>query len=76
MENKKGNKNGKMTLDKLAGMVARGFSKTDTKFDEIRSEMITKDEFHTLEKKVDKLDFQVGEVYDILKRFDRVSPQL
>ena len=70
MENKKENKNGKITLEKLAGMVARGFSKTDIKFDEIRSEMVTKDEFRTLEKKVDKLDFQIDEVYDILKRFE------
>lgn len=70
MENKKENKNGKMTLNKLAGMVARGFARTDKRFDEIEGKMVTKDEFNTLEKKVDKLDYQVDEVYDILKRFE------
>ena len=63
MENKKENKNGKMTLDNLAGIVSR-------RFDEIEGCMVTKDEFRTLDKKVDKIDFRVDEMYDILKRFE------
>ena len=65
---KKNNKG--TTLDDLANMVARGF-------DDIEKRMVTKDEFnslrgefHSLSKKVDKLDYQVDEVYDILKRFE------
>ena len=58
----KNNNNG-ITLDELAGMVSR-------RFDEIEGKMVTKDEFRVLEKKVDKLDYQVSEVYDILKRFE------
>lgn len=61
-ENNKGT-----TLDGLAHMVAKGF-------DDIEKRMVTKDEFNSrlgsLEKKVDKLDYQVSEVYDILKRFE------
>ena len=69
--------NNEVTLEKLAGMVARGF-------DEIKLEMVTKSEFNflksefnflrgefkSLNKKVDKLDYQVDEVYDILKQFE------
>lgn len=58
----KGNNKG-ITLDELAGMVSR-------RFDDIEEKMVTKDEFRTLEKKVDKLDYQVSEVCDILKRFE------
>ena len=65
---KKNNKG--TTLDDLANMVARGF-------DDVEKRMVTKDEFnslrgelHSLSKKVDKLDYQVDEVYDILKRFE------
>ena len=67
------NSNNKVTLEvlndslgNLAGMVAKGF-------DDIERRMVTKDEFNSrlgsLEKKVDKLDYQVSEAYDILKRF-------
>ncbi len=66
MENKKENKAGKMTIEKLAHMVARGFEKTATK-DEVNS---LRGDFHYLSKKVDKLDFQIDEMYDILKRFE------
>ena len=52
-----------MTLDKLAGMVSR-------RFDEIEGKMATKADLHALERKVDKLDYQVSEVYDILKHFE------
>ena len=62
----KKNNNG-ITLDELAGMVSR-------RFDEVEGKMVTKNEFNVrlggLEKKVDKLDFQTSEVYDILKRFE------
>ena len=62
----KKNNNG-ITLDQLAGMVSR-------RFDEIEGKMVTKNEFNarlgSLEKKVDKLDYQASEVYDILKRFE------
>lgn len=63
--NKKGT-----TLDKLAGMIARGFENTDKKFEDIEQRMVTKDELRALEKKVDKLDYQMSEVHDILKRFE------
>lgn len=74
MENKKENKNRKMTLEKIARMVADGFSEANEK-------MATKDEMNSrfdsvetklksVEKKVDKLDYQVDEVHDILKRFE------
>ena|SRR3989344_4741292 len=73
--NKKNN-NG-ITLDKLANMVAGGFEGVDKKFEDvdkkledIDKKMVTKDEFRSLEKKVDKLDYQMDEVYDILKRFE------
>ena len=67
MENKK---NKKMTLDSLAGMVSRGFEKTATRDDlkELKAEL--KGDIHVLDKKVDKLDFQVDEVKDILERLE------
>ena len=58
------------TLDDLANMVARGFEGADKKFEDIEKKMVTKDEFRSLAKKVDKLDYQMDEVYDILKRFE------
>ena len=58
------------TLDDLANMVARGFEGVDKKFEDIEKKMVTKDEFRSLSKKVDKLDYQMDEVYDILKRFE------
>ena len=65
----KKNNNG-ITLDELAGMVSRRFDEIEGKFDEIEGKMVTKDEFRVLEKKVDKIDFRVDEMYDILKRFE------
>jgi len=70
MENKKEkNKNGKMTLDKLAGMVARGFEKTATKEDfakvTIRLESV-EERLDRVEKKLSKVEYRVQEVYDIL----------
>jgi len=60
------NKNSGVTLDELANMVARGFENTATK----RDILDVNSRIDNLEKKVDKLDFQVDEVYDILKRFE------
>ncbi len=69
----KNNSNG-TTNEDLAGMISRGFQ-------DMEARLVSKDEFHnrlggletrfvSLEKKVDKLDYQVSEVYDILKRFE------
>lgn len=71
-KNKKNDKvkNGKMTLDKLARMVAGGFDRTATK-DEMNSRFdFVETRLKDVEKKVDKLDYQVDESYDILKRFE------
>ncbi len=59
-------KKDKITLDRLANMVAGGFENTSTKQD--ISGVNTK--ISNLEKKVDKIDYRVDEVYDILKRFE------
>jgi len=64
MENKKENKNGKMTLEKLARMVAKGFVRTDKRFDNIDTEL------NDVRNRLVKVEFQVDEVYDILKRFE------
>ena len=58
----KNNGNG-TTNEDLAGMISRGFQ-------DMEARLVSKDEFCSLEKKVDKLDYQVSEVYDILKRFE------
>jgi len=57
------NKNGKMTLSKLARMVAKGFEKTATKEDlnELKSEM---------NARFGKLEYQVDEMHEILNRFE------
>ncbi len=74
---KKNNNNNKVTLKvlndslgNLASMVAKGFENTATKdgLKELRTEL--KGDIDVLTKKVDKLDYQVDEVYDILKRFE------
>ena len=61
-KNKKG-----MTLDKLAGMVSR-------RFDDIEEKMVIKNEFNDfrleVNKKLGKVEYQVEEAYDILKRFE------
>lgn len=61
---KKNNKG--ITLDELANMVAGGFENTATKQDV----QDVNRRIDGLEKKVNKLDFQVDQVYDILKRFE------
>lgn len=76
----KKDKNKSVTMDELANMVARGFENTATKRDisdvnlridglDLRIDGLDL-RMDNLEKKVDKLDYQVGEVYDILKRFE------
>ena len=60
------NKNNGVTLDELASMVARGFENTATKRDVSDVNL----RIDNLDKKVDKLDYQVSEAYDILKRFE------
>lgn len=76
----KKDKNKSVTMDELANMVARGFENTATKRDisdvnlridglDLRMDGLDL-RMDNLEKKVDKLDYQVGEVYDILKRFE------
>ena len=65
----KNNDNG-TTNEDLAGMISRGFQ-------DVEARLVSKDEFSSfkgefglLVKKVDKLDYQMSEVYDILKRFE------
>ena len=61
------NKDNGITLDELASMVSGGF-------DNIEKRMVTKDEFNDFKldvnKRLGKLEFQVDEVHDILKRFE------
>ena len=64
MENKKEDKNGKITLEKLAGMVARGFDRTTSDLFEVKNKLSEHD------KRFNKLEFQVDEVHDILKCFE------
>ena len=61
MENRK---NKKLTIEDLAGMVARGFDKSDKRFDSLEYEL--KD----MNKRLGKVEYQVDEAYDILKRFE------
>ena len=61
MENRK---NKKLTIEDLAGMVARGFDKSDKKFDSL--EYVLKD----MNKRLGNVEYQVDEAYDILKRFE------
>jgi len=65
----KNNNNG-ITLDELANMVARGFENTATRQElkELRSDMNAR--FSAVDKRLGKLDYQVDEVHDILKRFE------
>lgn len=64
MENKKENKNKKMTLDKLAGMVARGFNKTASDILEIKVKLSEHD------RRFDKVEFKIDEVKDALERLE------
>ena len=75
MENKKENKNGKMTLDRLARMMADNFSeiKTELKGDikSLEGRMVTgfeavDERFDRVEQKLSKVEYRVEEVHDIL----------
>ena len=56
-----------ITNEDLAGMISMGFQDMEVR-------LVSKDEFdnriNSIEKKIDKLDYQMDEVYDILKRFE------
>lgn len=54
-------KNGKMTLEKLARMMADGFG-------EVNGNMNTR--FSAVDKRLGKIEYQVDEAHDILKRFE------
>jgi len=64
MENKKENKNVKITLEKLAGMVARGFDRTTADLFEVKNKLSEHD------KRFNKLEFHIDEVKDILEHFE------
>ncbi len=58
------------TLDDLANMVAKGFEGSDRRLDHIESRMATKIDLIKVEQRLGKIEYQVDEVYDILKRFE------
>lgn len=65
------NKNNKVTLEDLANMVAKGFDGVDKRFDGVdkRFDRIEHD-LTDVKQRLGKVEFQVDEVYDILKRFE------
>lgn len=71
MENKKESKNSRMTLEKLAGMVARGFDKTTSDISGVKSD-ISEIKIKLLEhdKRFDKVEFKIDEVKDALERLE------
>lgn len=70
MRNEKENKDGKMTLEKLARMVAGGFDKTATKEDLKGVEVKIWSKLSEHDARFGKLEYQIDEVHDILKRFE------
>ncbi|MEK7138954.1 MAG: hypothetical protein AAB799_02120 [Patescibacteria group bacterium] len=64
MVSKKENNNGNMTLEKLAGMVARGFDRTTSDISEVKVKLSEHD------KRFDKLEYQIDEVKDALERLE------
>ena len=71
MENKKESKNSKMTLDKLAGMVARGFDKTTTDISKVKLDISgIKIKLSEHDKRFDKMEFKIDEVKDALERLE------
>ena len=56
-----------MTIDDLAGMVARGIERSDKRFDSIDAGL--KD----IKGRLGKVEFQVDEAHDILKRFEETD---
>lgn len=59
-----------VTLDELANMVARGFENTATKGDLKDLEVKLGNRIDGIDKRLSKVEYQVDEVYDILKRFE------
>ena len=55
-----------MTVEKLAVMVARGFEKTATKDDLKILDVKLSNRLDDLDRKIDKVDFRVDQVHDIL----------
>lgn len=64
------NKTQGTTLDDLANMVARGFESSATKDDLKESELRLAGRIDVVEKRLGKVEYQVDEVHDILKRFE------
>ena len=64
MVSKKENNNGNITLEKLAGMVARGFDRTTSDISEVKVKLSEHD------KRFDKLEYQIDEVKDALERLE------
>ena len=60
----------RMTLDRLAQLVARGFENAPTKTEMTDGFQQVNNRIHNVEQKVDKLDFKMDEVHDMLKRFE------
>ncbi len=58
------------TLDDLANMVARGFENAATKGDLKDLEVKLGNRIDGIDKRLGKVEYQVDEVYDILKRFE------
>ena len=72
MKNKKENKNGKMTLEKLAVMVARGFEGTDKKFEGIDKRLDRVEaKLSEHDRRFSKLEYQIDEVKEIVERFEK-----
>ncbi len=71
MDNKKENKNEKMTLDRLAGMVARGFGKTTSDISEVKSNISEiKIKLSEHDKRFDRVEFKIDEVRDALEHLE------
>lgn len=71
MGNKKESKNSKMTLEKLARMVARGFDKTTSDLTEVKNKLGEHDgRFSEHDKRFDKVEFKIDEVKDALERLE------
>ncbi|MEK7121482.1 MAG: hypothetical protein AAB857_02125 [Patescibacteria group bacterium] len=60
MENKKENKNGKMTIDKLARMTQDQFSKIDERFDAVDAR------FDKVDARFDKMDTTLKTILDVV----------
>ena len=67
-----------MTLDRLAGMVARGFGKTEERFDHMEGRLDRVDQrldhveqrLGTVEQRLGTVDLKIDEVHEILARFE------